>query len=166
MQIHLLRHCNIRNLKKYGAFRLFSYLCHKKGDMKQFCLMTLAVMFFWTAGYAKVNGTESEAGTPDGVEAVDLGLSVKWANMNVGAKKPSGFGSYFAWGETKPKEYYSWGTYIWTKGDSQYLTRYSPNDRKTQLAPEFYFIFKLYIIVFVLPNIKMNPPQVYMLPYT
>ena len=27
---------------------------------------------------------------------------------------------------------------------------------------KFYFIFKLYIIVFVLPNIKMNPPQVYM----
>ena len=25
----------------------------------------------------------------------------------------------------------------------------------------FYFIFKLYIIVLVLPNIKMNPPQVY-----
>ena len=27
---------------------------------------------------------------------------------------------------------------------------------------QFYFIFKLYIIVLVLPNIKMNPPQVYM----
>ena len=26
----------------------------------------------------------------------------------------------------------------------------------------FNFIFKLYIIVLVLPNIKMNPPQVYM----
>ena len=26
----------------------------------------------------------------------------------------------------------------------------------------FYFIFKLYIIVLVLPKIKMNPPQVYM----
>ena len=26
----------------------------------------------------------------------------------------------------------------------------------------FYFIFKLYIIVLVLPNIKMNPPQVHM----
>ena len=25
----------------------------------------------------------------------------------------------------------------------------------------FYFIFKLYIIVLVLTNIKMNPPQVY-----
>ena len=28
---------------------------------------------------------------------------------------------------------------------------------------KFYFIFKLYIIVLVLPNIKMNPPQVYIL---
>ena len=27
---------------------------------------------------------------------------------------------------------------------------------------QFYFIFKLYIIVLVLPNIEMNPPQVYM----
>ena len=27
---------------------------------------------------------------------------------------------------------------------------------------KFYFIFKLYITVLVLPNIKMNPPQVYM----
>ena len=27
---------------------------------------------------------------------------------------------------------------------------------------KFYFIFKLYIIASVLPNIKMNPPQVYM----
>ena len=28
---------------------------------------------------------------------------------------------------------------------------------------KFYFIFKLYITVLVLPNIKMNPPQVYMM---
>ena len=27
---------------------------------------------------------------------------------------------------------------------------------------KFNFIFKLYIIILVLPNIKMNPPQVYM----
>ena len=30
------------------------------------------------------------------------------------------------------------------------------------LVFKFYFIFKLYKIVLVLPNIKMNPPQVYM----
>ena len=32
--------------------------------------------------------------------AVDLGLSVKWAAGNVGAKNPEDYGLYFAWGET------------------------------------------------------------------
>ena len=100
--------------------------------MKKNILMMLAIMFLGTASNAKVNGTDDDAKTPDGVEAVDLGLSVKWANMNVGAKKSTGFGTYFAWGETKPKNYYSWNTYAWSKGDSQYLTKYSPADRRTQ----------------------------------
>ena len=34
--------------------------------------------------------------------------------------------------------------------------------REVPKTPLFYFIFKLYIIALVLPNIKMNPPQVYM----
>ena len=75
--------------------------------MKKIFLMTLAVLFLGTAGYAQGRATDNNAKTPDGVEAVDLGLSVKWANMNVGAKKPSGYGTYFAWGETKSKDYYS-----------------------------------------------------------
>ena len=97
-------------------------------------LMSLATMFAMTVGHAKVNVTETPAQTPDGVEAVDMGLSVKWANMNVGAKKSSGFGTYFAWGETKPKEYYSWNTYAWSRGNTQFLTKYSTTDRRTQLA--------------------------------
>ena len=32
----------------------------------------------------------------------------------------------------------------------------------TEIFLKFYFIFKFYIIALVLPNIKMNPPQVYM----
>ena len=41
------------------------------------------------------------------IKAVDLGLSVKWANMNVGANSPVDYGDYFAWGETKPKAEYT-----------------------------------------------------------
>ena len=41
------------------------------------------------------------------IKAVDLGLSVKWANMNVGAKSPVDYGNYFAWGEVKPKDSYT-----------------------------------------------------------
>ena len=101
--------------------------------MKKVLLLTLAVMFFGTI-YNKVNAADDKAKSSDEIEAVDLGLSVKWANMNVGAKTPSGFGSYFAWGETKTKQFFSWNTYTWSKGDSPSLTKYSTLDRRTQLA--------------------------------
>ena len=102
--------------------------------MKKMILMTLSLLFVGTAVNAKVNAMDDEAKSSDDLEAVDLGLSVKWANMNVGASKDSGFGSYFAWGETKPKNYYSWGTYTWSQGDSQFLLKYSVADRKTHLT--------------------------------
>ncbi len=40
-------------------------------------------------------------------ESVDLGLSVKWATCNVGAKVPEESGDYFAWGETQAKSLFS-----------------------------------------------------------
>jgi len=45
-------------------------------------------------------------------DAVDLGLSVKWATWNVGASLPQGYGDHFAWGETETKSDYSWSTYF------------------------------------------------------
>lgn len=45
--------------------------------------------------------------------AVDLGLSVKWANVNVGADSPEDYGGYFAWGETEEKDEYSEGSYLY-----------------------------------------------------
>ena len=103
--------------------------------MKKISLMALSLVFVGTVGHAKVNGTDNDAKKTDGVEAVDLGLSVKWANMNVGASKDSDYGTYFAWGETKPKKFYSWGTYIWSQGDSNFLLKYSARDKNILLAP-------------------------------
>ena len=40
-------------------------------------------------------------------EAVDLGLSVKWASFNLGASKPEEYGDYYAWGETEVKDEYT-----------------------------------------------------------
>ena len=62
---------------------------------------------------------------PAGPEAVDLGLSVKWAPYNVGASSPEEYGDYFAWGETEPKETYDWSTYKWCNGDNLSLTKYN-----------------------------------------
>mgnify|MGYP002623252700 CR=1 FL=1 len=43
--------------------------------------------------------------------AVDLGLSVQWCDRNLGALSIEGTGNYYAWGETEPKEKYTWDTY-------------------------------------------------------
>ena len=73
-------------------------------------------------------------------EAVDLGLSVKWATFNVGASYPEQFGGYFAWGETELKTTYDWSTYKYGNGSTN-LTKYNTNissgtvDNKTTLDP-------------------------------
>lgn len=60
-------------------------------------------------------------------EAVDLGLSVKWASCNVGASKPEEYGDYFAWGEVEPKKYYEWCTYKYCNGTNKTMTKYCTN---------------------------------------
>ncbi len=61
-------------------------------------------------------------------EYVDLGLpsGTLWATCNVGADSPSDYGDYFAWGETSPKETYSWETYKYGSSNTQ-LTKYCTN---------------------------------------
>ena len=74
--------------------------------------------------------------------AVDMGLSVKWANMNLGATAPEEFGDYYAWGETETKSDYSWETYKWCNGTETSLTKYNTSstygtvDNKTVLDAE------------------------------
>ena len=52
------------------------------------------------------NTNTATTGVISGHAYVDLGLSVKWATCNVGASKPSDYGNYYAWGETKTKSIY------------------------------------------------------------
>ena len=87
--------------------------------------------------------------TPTGVVAVDLGLSVKWANMNVGAYKVTDNGAYFAWGEvaghsgqissgtTMADGYnYGWPTTPYNGGSSEFAaTKYTAADGRTKLEP-------------------------------
>lgn len=46
---------------------------------------------------------------------IDMGLpsGTLWACCNVGAGKPEEYGDYYAWGETKTKNAYSWSTYLY-----------------------------------------------------
>ena len=47
---------------------------------------------------------------------VDLGLpsGLLWATCNIGANAPEEYGDYFAWGETTPKDTYTYGNYTYS----------------------------------------------------
>ena len=70
------------------------------------------------------------------LEAVDLGLSVKWANMNIGATRPDDSGDFFAWGDIKDIEDNSLYDYKWYDDDARKYTKYNSVDNKTILDPE------------------------------
>lgn len=64
-------------------------------------------------------------------EAVDLGLSVKWATCNVGANAPEEYGLYFAWGDTigytsdtNDGHSFDWASYKWCNGSYFTITKY------------------------------------------
>ena len=92
-----------------------------------------------TAYGEEISFVTNENTSHNGYEYVDLGLSVKWATMNVGAEIPEDYGDYFAWGETAPKEVYDRSTYKWCNGSKNTLTKYNTIssygivDNKTQL---------------------------------
>lgn len=71
-------------------------------------------------------------------EAIDLGLpsGTKWANMNVGAESPEGYGDYYAWGETEPNKASAYTPQNYRfypgNGDDDY-TKYNDTDNKMTL---------------------------------
>lgn len=72
-------------------------------------------------------------GVENGYFWVDLGLSVKWAIMNVGATTPLDCGDFFAWGETKPKNTYDYSTYFDFEHGSNRFKKYYNNGGITTL---------------------------------
>ena len=98
--------CNLADLQYGTTYYARAYAINAKG----------------TAYGETVNFT---TGVENGHAYIDLGLSVKWATMNVGASKVEDYGDYFAWGETEPKETYNWGTYKWCNGSETTLTKYN-----------------------------------------
>ena len=82
----------------------------------------ISVLLFVALLLPSLTGTVSaQVNKPD---AVDLGLSVKWADRNVGANKPEAVGDLLAWGETAPKEDYSWMSYKWVEVSYDQLDYY------------------------------------------
>ena len=134
----------------------YVFRCNKLEADNQFHIkvmgLSTATTYYYKA-YFKYNGEyrtgkavrfTTEDVKETGQEAVDLGLSVKWGSCNIGASNPLEYGHYYAWGETEPKDDYSWINYKWGDNPNQFikyctLSRHGNNgfvDGKTVLDPE------------------------------
>lgn len=84
--------------------------------------------------------TAGIGGSTDNVEYVDLGLPSGnlWAKCNLGASAPEQYGDYYAWGETKPKQEYTYPNHKWYKEGAPSLgfTKYNNEDGKLTLENE------------------------------
>jgi len=84
-----------------GVIKITSFLDVDSGKLPtDVCYVLISKEF--QANDAYIEDEEDNTYTYPTPEAVDLGLSVKWASFNLGASKPEEYGDYFAWGETEP----------------------------------------------------------------
>ena len=58
-------------------------------------------------------------------EAIDLGLSVKWADINLFSSEPFSIGGHVSWGEMYGNGFYDWSHYKLCKRSKYALTRYN-----------------------------------------
>jgi hypothetical protein len=88
--------------------------------MKRIIFVSMLIVVCLTS-YSKSDGNDGEEQSLANItlgdtlgNAVDLGLSVKWSDHNIGASTPEGYGNYYAWGETSTKSDYSSSIYKWS----------------------------------------------------
>ena len=86
--------------------------------MKRFVFFAAAAALLLAVSCGKENEEHFE------FVAIDMGLSVKWANTNLGATAPEEYGDYYAWGETDTKQNYGGETYKWCNKNNN-LTKYN-----------------------------------------
>ena len=89
-------------------------------SQKAIAFMILMIGAIVVTGCHKTDEPDDEGNNNGGNDTVvavhqfvDLGLAsgTLWATCNVGANSPEEYGDYFAWGETVPKDVYSWSNY-------------------------------------------------------
>lgn len=118
--------CDLKSKTKYYycAYLLFNEMQYEFGEMKEFITKSSAEDEKDDDTIKPGDGSLSGSGVSKGHEYVDLGLSVKWSTMNVGATSPEDYGDYFAWGETITKSTYNYSTYKWCNGSYNTQTKY------------------------------------------
>lgn len=76
------------------------------------------------------------------MNAVDLGLSVLWADCNIEAKNPQESGNHYACGEILPKNIYDWDTYKWYNEYYNILTKYCTSNNYSKIDNKIQFELK------------------------
>lgn len=86
---------------------------------------------YWESiGIEKRHSAEKAAA--EGIMLVDLGLSVRWANANIGAVNENDDGLCFAWAETQPKNEFAKRNYKPRKKYKPEMTLEATDDAATQ----------------------------------
>lgn len=111
------------NLKKNTIYRVYPFVRY----------LDLWRRTYVSDDYYEFSDTKSDHNTgfqycPDNnhPHAIDLGLpsGIKWACCNVGASSPEGYGGYYAWGEVKEKETYTWANYQYSNSTIDCFNQY------------------------------------------
>ena len=124
---------------KISGFEMEFATASKKGTFQSSQKNIIKRSIFGNLILADTNVSDWSVNAP---EAVDLGLSVKWAPYNYGALSQTEPGDYFAWGEITAKDTYLWTNYLWCGGSATTLTKYCSEynygtvDNKMQLDAE------------------------------
>ena len=82
-------------------------VCLSGGDVKSYQVSEVDSVVFVETDVDSDDTTSSGTTYTSSYVAVDLGLSVKWATVNIGAESPEDYGDYYAWGETETKDSYT-----------------------------------------------------------
>lgn len=92
--------------------------------LKYLALIASVIMTVCATISCTKDNTDSD-GTLLSMRWVDLGLpsGLLWADKNVGASTPEGYGDHFAWGELNTKSNYCWSTYKYSNSNGE-LTKY------------------------------------------
>lgn len=119
---------------------------YNKCRMKKFinyCYLAIIAIVMMACGGISPE-LDQLSGEENGHGYMDLGLSVMWAHVNMGAEVVGEYGDFYAWGETEPKDYFSYDNYKYCKREGtaykylKYCTDPSsgPVDGLTTLEPE------------------------------
>ena len=88
-------------------------------NLNESCTIRVKVNINNTYSYENFHVDMKGAGVSKGIykgNAVDLGLSVKWADCNLGGGVPEDYGDFYAWGEVDLKPEYTSENYKWKDG--------------------------------------------------